>query len=529
MKVVETMLSELKKEGQLFEYSQIKNPKNMEKLVEILSSFHLSSVRFDIKGLAFEHFIHSYTRGIKNDLGQFFTPRHIVKMMVQFLKPQIGETIYDPFCGTGGMLIECFRYISQRISNPQDKQTLRKKTLFGRDHTNVARIAMMNMIMFGDGHSNISRGDSFALLGETKNKFDIVITNIPFSQETDFYSSYPVIPSGEKNGDSVAVQHCLESLKQKDTSRAAVIVPIGFLYKDELREERKYILKNWSLERVVELSPKCFQPYTEQQTAVLFVRQSTQSTSSYVYNRIKNDGFSQDGYRVPLLGENDIDRTIDDEGGIRYQVSDYNQNKFKRISFSVRSDSVKLNEVATVTAGTGKISPKTKIGDVNNGIYPIMMVADLAKHHIDYFLTESSYKITESAVQKKKPHLFQKNTILIPTTGKASLKNHRALLGIDAYATSTLTGIESMEDRIHPYCLFYFFLNFDIEHITYDLGYPGITTSVLKQILIPNYTDKQQHEIIKRISEAVEFQKKLKAKHAEIIESWNIESEKFET
>lgn len=82
----------------------------MERLMELLSSFRLSSVRDDIKGIAFEHFIHSYTRGTNNDLGQYFTPRHIVRMMVHFLKPQIGETIHDPFCGTGGMLIECFRY-----------------------------------------------------------------------------------------------------------------------------------------------------------------------------------------------------------------------------------------------------------------------------------------------------------------------------------------------------------------------------------------------------------------------------------
>ena len=272
LKAVKSMLKELQGEcGNLFKQTKIQNPRHMERLIEILSSFHLSSVKSDIKGIAFEHFIHSYTRGTKNDLGQYFTPRHIVKMMVHFLNPKIGETIYDPFCGTGGMLIECFRFISQHISDPRHKRKLKEKTLFGRDNADVARIAMMNMIMFGDGHSNIVKGDSYAILGETKNKYDIVITNIPFSQSTDFCDGYPVFPRGEKNGDSIAVQHCLESLNKKRTARAAIIVPIGFLYKDSLREERKYILHNYNLDRVVELSSKCFQPYTEQQTAVLFV------------------------------------------------------------------------------------------------------------------------------------------------------------------------------------------------------------------------------------------------------------------
>ena len=519
LKIIKAMLSELRKEhGKLFAQSKIENPKNMERLIEILSSFHLSSVNDDIKGLAFEHFIHSYTRGAQNDLGQYFTPRHIVRLMVQLLDPKIGEKIYDPFCGTGGMLIECFRYINQRTFDPEDLKILRQDTLFGRDLSDVARIAMMNMIMFGDGHSNIQRGNSFSMLGETKHEFDIVITNIPFSQSTDFYAGYPVVPSGEKNGDSVAVQHCLESLSQKSSSRAAIIVPIGFLYKDHVAGERRHILKNYNLQRVIELSPKCFQPYTETQTAVLLIHRKPKTHVSFIYNKVKNDGFSQDGYRVPLPGENDIDKAIDGESGIRVKIENLENNKFKKLYYIKSVDDCwELNEIAKVIAGTGRISPKTKLGDVNNGIHPIMMVADLAERHIDYCLTESSYKITDDAVLEKRPHLFPKLTTLIPTTGKASLKNHRALLGINSYATSTLTGIEARPNMIHPYCLFYYFLNFDIEHLTYDLGYPGITASTLKKCLIPNYNDKQQDEIIKKISNAIDNEIRLKKLHNEIV------------
>jgi len=227
----------------------------LERLIDILSSFRLSSVKEDIKGLAFEHFIHSNTCGTKNDLGQYFTPRHIVRMMVHFLNPKIGETIYDPFCGTGGILIEWFRYINQRISLPRHKAKLKEKTLFDRDNSNVARIAMMNMIMFGDGHSNIQQGDSYSMLGATKHKYDIVITNIPFSQTTDYIDGYPVHPSSKKNGDSIGGQHCLESVRDKPNGCAAIIVPIEFFYKPELAEEHKYISKHWKIKRCVELTP----------------------------------------------------------------------------------------------------------------------------------------------------------------------------------------------------------------------------------------------------------------------------------
>lgn len=512
-KLIRHIFAELKREHcELFKQTGIKNPKNMERLIDILSSFRLSSVRDDIKGMAFEHFIHSYTRGTKNDLGQYFTPRHIVRMMVHFLKPKIGETVYDPFCGTGGMLIECFRYISQHMKRPQDGRKLKKETLFGRDNSNVARIAMMNMIMFGDGHSNIQRGDSYALLGDAKHKYDIVITNIPFSQKTDFYEGYPIVPSGQKNGDSIGVQHCLESLKKTDNARAAVIVPIGFLYKDELAQERRFILENWNLERVVELSPKCFQPYTEQQTAVMVIDRNRKQ-SIFPYYRVKNDGYSQDGYRVPLPGGNDIDKAMDDDGAVSNPADAQGAAKFKRLNLIVRKNEWKLGDVAAVTAGAGNISPKTKIADVQDGVHPIMMVADLAKKHIDYHLAHSQYKLTDKAVKEKTPHLFAKHATLIPVTGKASLKNHRALLAVPAFATSTLAGIEAHPGRMHPYCIFHFFLNFDIENITYDLGYPGISRNTLVKIGIPNYTDKQQRDIIDRITKCVELSGELSEMH----------------
>ena len=516
LKAVKSILRTIRQEhgSDLFENPKITNPKNMERLIDILSSFRLSSVRDDIKGIAFEHFIHSYTRGRKNDLGQFFTPRHIVRMMVGFLKPRIGETIYDPFCGTGGMLIECFRYINQHIETKREKEKLKKETLFGRDSSSVARIAMMNMIMFGDGHSNIQRGDSYASLGETKNKYDIAITNIPFSQRTDIIEGYPVVPTGNVNGDSIGVQHCLESLKNKETARAAIIVPIGFLYKGELEKERKHIFENWCLNKVVELSPKCFQPYTEQQTAVLFVNRKQKNVVNFPYYRVKNDGYSQDGYRIPLPGENDIDKVMDENGYENNPVDLELPSHFKRLHLiHNKHDEFMLEDVAEITTGSGRISPKTNFIDVQNGQHPIMMVADLARHHIDYHLTESQYKITNKAVKTKRPHLFGKNAILIPVTGKASLKNHRALLGIPSYATSTLAGIEAKPDGMHPFCLFHFLLNFDIESITYDLGYPGIQTSILKQIPIPNYTDGEQQDIIQRIQKCINLEKQLKETH----------------
>ncbi len=519
LKAIAAMLVYMHKEhSKLFEKTKIKNPKQMEALISILSSFQLSAVRDDIKGMAFECFIHSYTQGLKNDLGQYFTPRHIIKMMVAYLKPQLGESIYDPFCGTGGMLIECFKYINQNINSESDKKQLREKTIYGRDNSSVSRIAMMNMIMFGDGHSNIKKGDSYQQLGATKNEYDIVITNIPFSQSTDFYEGYPVAPCSNKNGDSIGVQHCLESLKKTPTARAAVIVPIGFIYKDTLKAEREYILNNFHLESVIEITPKCFNPYTEQQTAVLMLRHklNQDKATATIYYRVDNDGFSQDGYRIPLPGHNDIDKVMEREGGVEIQPSEDDDWKYKNIKIHCPRNHTCLSKVAKVKKGDD-ISPKTMKQYTNGGTKPILMAADLAYQHIDYYLNKSNFLINDLAIQEKSPLLFPVESTIIGSTGKSSLKNHRSMLGIPAYLSSTVTGIIANKDGMHPYCIFYFFLGFDSEKITYDLGYPGLSIADINDIPIPIYKDAKEQSIIAQIDGLVKLHKEFKEKHACVI------------
>ena len=229
-------LSKRYKSHELFRDSiSIKNPENIEKIVHILNNIRVSEINTDIKGDAFEFFLNSYSKGSKTDLGQYFTPRHIIRLMVKILNPKIGETIYDPFCGTGGMLIECFKFLKRQ--NKLDEEQLKRlkyHTLYGRDISDVIKTTKMNMIMFGDGYTNIEQGDSLSI---TNKNYDIVVTNIPFSQKTKYGNLYD-IPT--EDGDSICLQHCLKSLKEQPQSRACIIVPVGFLYK-KIHGERKKI------------------------------------------------------------------------------------------------------------------------------------------------------------------------------------------------------------------------------------------------------------------------------------------------
>ena len=169
--------------GEVISQTAIPDAATLRKIVNTLHPLSLTAVDEDIKGVAFEHFIQK-TTDTQNDLGEYFTPRHIVRFMVRLLNPKFGESVYDPFCGTGGFLTESFRHISLQKSHGYDTyDTLHKKTVYGREITTTARIAKMNMILFGDGHSGVEQQDS--LKTSTTAEFNNVLSNIPFSQTID--------------------------------------------------------------------------------------------------------------------------------------------------------------------------------------------------------------------------------------------------------------------------------------------------------------------------------------------------------
>lgn len=252
----------------IFTPLQIRGTSILKEIMDKLDPLILTDVDSDVKGDAFEYFLKAST-STKNDLGEYFTPRHIVKTMVRLVNPQIGETIYDPFCGTGGFLIESFRHIYNNMARTEaNLKILREQTVYGNEITNTARITKMNMILAGDGHSNIKMMDSLANpvdgkstyvdeKGETHhNGYDIVLANMPYSQKTKYGNLYD-LPSN--NGDSICVQHCIKAVNStSENGRIALVVPEGFLFRKDLTKTREYLLENCQLQSVISLHKVCF-------------------------------------------------------------------------------------------------------------------------------------------------------------------------------------------------------------------------------------------------------------------------------
>ena len=310
--------------GDVFESSlNIQDEIILIDLIKLIDSIPLKDVDTDVKGDAFEYFLRNVTNGNK-DLGEYYTPRHIVKMIVKLLNPIYGEKIYDPCCGTGGFLLECFKHLrnntdvteSKSDSNDvkeekkEKRRIIREESVYGREITSTARIAKMNMILFGDGHTHIRQMDSLSEV--VKEEFNIVVSNIPYSQKVENGAFYE-FPT--EKGDSLFMQHIWKAVKKG--GRIAVVVPDTFLYGKDTFDIRKKIIDESLRIIIVSLPRGVFNPYTPTKTSILFaykkqnLSQSSKQTDISMYI-IRNDGFELGARRRPLRGQSDCNKFLRD-------------------------------------------------------------------------------------------------------------------------------------------------------------------------------------------------------------------------
>ena len=318
----------------LFSKLIIKDTVALKQIIDKLDGLNLSGIESDIKGDAFEYFIQQYNSS-NNDLGEYFTPRHIINFLVKLSKPQYGEKIYDPFCGTGGILIAAFNYIKEDLLKrgyltEEVLKSLKENSVFGGEISSNARIAKMNMILTGDGHSNINQQDT--LLNPVKGKFDLVITNIPFNLEGTATNLYSLLST---NGNSQSVQHIIDSLNKKPTARAYIIVPEAILNNDELNNFRKYLIDNNLLRQIISLPSGVFLPYTEAKASILVLQGfNNQAIDKIKYTIIKNDGFTLTQRRRKIAGQiSDLDEYLYDESFATREIEVQKILKNKKHSF----------------------------------------------------------------------------------------------------------------------------------------------------------------------------------------------------
>lgn len=226
-----------------------------------------SLVSPDVLGQAYEYLIKKFADATNKKAGEFYTPRSVVRLMINILDPREGETIYDPACGTGGMLLEAVQHVRDAGG---DVQSLFGK-LFGQEkNLTTSGIARINLILHGVEDFTIMRGDTLnepAFLNlDRLATFDCVIANPPFSLERWGEDKWAADPYGRNiagvpprsNGDYAWVQHMLVSMRP-EAGRMAVVLPHGALFRmGEEGKIRRMLLERDQLDAVIGLGPNLF-------------------------------------------------------------------------------------------------------------------------------------------------------------------------------------------------------------------------------------------------------------------------------
>lgn len=286
----------------------------LEKVVTKLDSIPMKDR--DTKGDIYEYLLSKLSTAGRN--GQFRTPRHIIKMMVELAKPTPNDIICDPACGTGGFLLEASEYLrrnhSELFNSDSQKYHFNNEMFYGFDTDDtMLSISAMNMIMHGIDNPNIEYKNSVSGENTDTDKYSLILANPPFKgsiDESTIASSLSKVCNTKKT-ELLFLALFVRSLKIG--GRCACIVPDGVLFgsSNAHKSIRKEIIEKNKLEAVISMPSGVFQPYAGVSTAVMiFTKTTTGGTDKVWFYDMIADGYSLDAKRTPIKS-NDISDIIE--------------------------------------------------------------------------------------------------------------------------------------------------------------------------------------------------------------------------
>jgi type I restriction enzyme M protein len=287
---------------------------------QLLENFSLSKSRSDVKGRAFQKVL---GRAVRAGMGQYFTPAQLCELMVQVIQPHVSELVLDPFCGSGHFLSEALRYVSQ--TTPSTSKQFHEFA-FGKLHgieksDRMTRIAMTDMRLSGDGHSNIRCTD--ALLDFVNypdispDSFDVVLTNPPFGSllgpEALAVLGRFELAQGRKNVplEVLGLERSIQFLRPG--GRLGIVLPDNILSSDSCQYVRQWLRRKVCIRAIVSLPIEAFSPFgANVKTSILFARrwrsgETPNDSSTVCLLRLDAIGYDAAGR---LVEQSDISEAI---------------------------------------------------------------------------------------------------------------------------------------------------------------------------------------------------------------------------
>jgi type I restriction enzyme M protein len=315
----------------------IDEPTVLTQVVRLVGDLRLDQADADTKGDLFEHVLRQMKQA--GELGQFRTPRHVIRAIVEMIDPKVGETVYDPAAGTAGFLVAAYNHMRLANSSPgsiveaelegkthrrgmgdllSDTQlvTLQRGTFFGNDvDPKMVRLATMNLTLRGLGHVRILQRNVLTThldekvktrLGLPGEGFHVVLANPPFSGRVDKDRIVDEVKLGSSSATELLfLKYMLDSLRPD--GRAAVVVPEGVLFGSTIahRELRSHLIEQHCVEAVMSLPGGVFQPYSGVKTSVLFFRRGG-PTKRVMFLHVEDDGYRLDANHDTPIESDDL-------------------------------------------------------------------------------------------------------------------------------------------------------------------------------------------------------------------------------
>ena len=308
----------------------IPTPSLLIEATRLINEMQIKEQNQDTQGDIYEHLLKELTTSGKN--GQFRTPRHIIKMMVELADPKFGNRICDPACGTAGFLVHAYEHIlkantssdlikvdpeGQEYNFRADKlgtaqlEGLREDMLHGYDFDQtMVRISLMNMMMHGITKPNIKRLNTLSPRYAEKSRYSVILANPPFKgsiDETDMSDRFTI---KSKKTELLFIELMYDLLSS--SGKCAVIVPDGVLFGSSNAHKaiRKKLLEHCRLDAVISMPAGVFKPYSGVSTGIMLFTKGEPTEKVWFY-KMEADGFSLDDKRTRIDGKGDIPDIIE--------------------------------------------------------------------------------------------------------------------------------------------------------------------------------------------------------------------------